>query len=158
DVLVHDVRGQGAQVILTGRRADGRGSVPVALRTGHDYYFSGGTLQPPLDGYVTESLLDFFGQKGTGLTKYLRLEDVHPLSDPDLLMEQAKWLKQEHIPYLIAVIPVYQYGDGRKVHLDQTRGVERALQYMQDNGGTIVMHGYTHKFRAEETGEGFEFW
>jgi uncharacterized protein YdaL len=153
-----DVRGQGARVTLSGRKVDDRSSIPLALHAGDDYYFAGAYFYPPLDGYVTESLLDFFGEEGTGLTKYLRLEDVHPLSDPRHLMEQAKWLKDQGIPYMVALIPVYQYGDGRMVHLDESPDVEEALQYMQDNGGTMVMHGYKHKFRAEETGEGFEFW
>lgn len=29
---------------------------------------------------------------------------------------------------------------------------------MQDDGASIIMHGYTHQFYDSETGEGFEFW
>jgi uncharacterized protein YdaL len=158
DHLFYDVSGQGASVTVIGQRSGGGGSVPLGLHVGDDYYFAGVNMHPPVDGYVSETLLDFFHQKGVGFVKYLRLEDVHPLSDPRLLMEQARWLKQEGIPYMVTVIPVYQYADGDKVHLYQKPAVVRALRYMQANGGSIVLHGYTHKFRAEETGEGFEFW
>ena len=29
---------------------------------------------------------------------------------------------------------------------------------LQSKGGMVIAHGYTHSYRFDETGEGFEFW
>ena len=49
---------------------------------------------------------------------YIRLEDVHPLSDPNRLMAAAEELKRRDIPYMIAVIPVYQTREWSKISFE----------------------------------------
>ena len=34
----------------------------------------------------------------------------------------------------------------------------KVLRKLQDMGGSVIVHGYTHTYRYSETGEGFEFW
>lgn len=89
----------------------------------------------------------------------LRLEDINPTRDPKTLMDIAKYLKSKDIPYMVVLIPVYKDVKNNKVyHLKDYPEIIEVLRYMQDNGGSIVMHGYTHQYRDSETGEGFEFW
>lgn len=155
--IVYDVTSNGTTVSLVGNKVDGSGLVPLLLNADNDYYFAGQNLYNPFGEYITESFIDFFGEEGKGITKYLRLEDVHPMVDSDLLMDQAKYLKEQNIPYMVAVIPEYT-NKGKKVHLKDSPQLVKTLKYMQDNGASIVMHGYKHQYRSSETGEGFEFW
>ncbi|MEC0282332.1 DUF2334 domain-containing protein [Terribacillus saccharophilus] len=155
--IVYDVTGNDAATLLTGNKVDGNESVPLLLHEDNVYYFAAQNLYNPFGEYISESFIDFFGEEGKGITKYLRLEDVHPMVDPDLLMDQAKYLKEKNIPYMIAVIPEYT-NKGKKVHLADSPKLVKTLKYMQDNGASIVMHGYKHQYRSSETGEGFEFW
>jgi uncharacterized protein YdaL len=157
DRIVYDVTSKDAAVSLTGNKVDGSGSVPLLLNVENNYYFAGQNLYNPFGEYITQSLIDFFGAEGKGITKYLRLEDVHPMVNPDLLMDQGKYLKENKIPYMVAVIPEYT-NKGKKVHLADSPKLVKTLKYMQDNGASIVMHGYKHQYRSSETGEGFEFW
>lgn len=90
---------------------------------------------------------------------YIRLEDVHPLVDPNNLKQIGEILKEKNIPYMVAVIPVYTNPEtGEKHHFSNSPKLLKVLKEMQRNGGSIVLHGYTHQFRDSETGEGFEFW
>ncbi|GAA2088071.1 DUF2334 domain-containing protein [Actinomadura alba] len=100
----------------------------------------------------------------------LRLEDISPGSDPDQLMEIARYLDQENIPYGFQVIPVYtdpkgayNGGTAETTTLQQAPEVVAALRFMLANGGTIINHGYTHQYRDADnpyngvTGDDFEF-
>jgi uncharacterized protein YdaL len=88
---------------------------------------------------------------------YIRIEDVHPLRSPDTLMGIAQFLYREHVPYMVAVIPIYK-DDKVEVSLSQKPKLAAVLRYMQAHGGSIVMHGDTHQFGAYQSGEAFEFW
>src|SRR5690625_1875509 len=60
---------------------------------------------------------------------------------------------------MIAVIPVYTNPITKKrYHFSDSPKLLKTLKFMQENGGSVVLHGYTHQFRGSETGEGFEFW
>lgn len=155
--IVYDVTGNGTAVSLVGNKVDGSGSVPLLLNSNNIYYFAGQNLYNPFEEYITQSLINFFGEEGKGITKYLRLEDVHPMVDPDQLREQAEFLKEKDIPYMVAVIPEYT-NNGKTVHLVDSPKLVKTLKYMQNNGASIVLHGYKHQYRSSETGEGFEFW
>ncbi|MGY4688538.1 DUF2334 domain-containing protein [Salibacterium sp. K-3] len=134
------------------------GESPVAVHSGDRYYFSGETVSPPLEQVVSESLTSFFDDQHENVMKYLRLEDIDPLSDPEVLRKQAEYLAEKNIPYLVALIPVYTNEEGETIHLTDSPQLVETLQYMQDNGASIVLHGYKHQYRHSETGEGFEFW
>ncbi|WP_170937507.1 DUF2334 domain-containing protein [Terribacillus saccharophilus] len=157
DRIVYDVTGNGASVSLVGNKVNDSGLVPLLLNVDNVYYFAGQNLYNPFGEIITQSFINFFGEERKGITKYLRLEDVHPMVDPGLLMDQAKYLKEMNIPYMVAVIPEYT-NKGKKVHLADSPKLVKTLKYMQDNGASIVMHGYKHQYRSSETGEGFEFW
>ncbi|KMN42126.1 DUF2334 domain-containing protein [Bacillus sp. LK2] len=137
------------------------GTHPLIIQQGTSYYVATPNLFDWMSHYVGEMLFSYFGQKPkTNKTSaYLRLEDVHPAADVKQLKEIAELLKEKELPYMITVIPVYKDPDtGKTVHLNDNSELIDVLQFMQDNGGSIVMHGYTHQFYDSETGEGFEFW
>ncbi|MCX7694482.1 MAG: polysaccharide deacetylase family protein, partial [Caloramator sp.] len=88
---------------------------------------------------------------------FVRIEDVHAKVDVKRLRRIGDYLKDEGIPYMIALIPAYKE-NGRIYRISDNRELVDTLRYMQQNGGTIVLHGYTHQIRDERTGEGYEFW
>ncbi len=137
------------------------GTHPLIVQQGTSYYVATPNLFDWMSHYVGEMLFSYFEQKPmTNKTSaYLRLEDVHPAVNVKQLKEIAELLKEKKLPYMITVIPVYKDPDtGKTVHLKDNPELVDVLRFMQDNGGSIVMHGYTHQFYDSETGEGFEFW
>ncbi|MES5896169.1 DUF2334 domain-containing protein [Bacillus cereus group sp. RP43] len=137
------------------------GTHPLIVQQGTSYYVATPNLFDWMSHYVGEMLFSYFEQKPmtNKNSAYLRLEDVHPAVDVKQLKEIAELLKEKKIPYMITVIPVYKDPDtGKTVHLKDNSELIDVLRFMQDNGGSIVMHGYTHQFYDSETGEGFEFW
>ncbi|PGM86090.1 hypothetical protein CN957_02910 [Bacillus cereus] len=140
-------------------RADG--NHPLIVHQETSYYVATPNLFDWMSHYVGEMLFSYFEQKPmTNKTSaYLRLEDVHPAVNVKQLKEIAELLKEKNLPYMITVIPVYKDPEtGKTVHLKDNSELVDVLRFMQDNGGSIVMHGYTHQFYDSETGEGFEFW
>jgi uncharacterized protein YdaL len=85
----------------------------------------------------------------------LRIEDVHPLADPEKLRALADYLGSESVPFLVSVIPEYRDplglnngGVPRTVKLSEAPEVVAALRYMVSRGGRIVLHGFTHQYDA----------
>lgn len=68
-------------------------------------------------------------------------------------------LEERGIPYMVAVIPIYTNPiTNRKYTFADSPKLLKVLKQIQNGGGSILLHGYTHQFRTSETGEGFEFW
>lgn len=158
---VNLVKEEQTEVVLNGKRANEE--VPIFINNQIDYYFASNLLKPPFSILFAEALNDIFAEEyvthSDTTLGYIRLEDIHPLVDPDHMMDIANVLVEKNIPYMMAVIPVYTNPETKKqYHLSDSPNLLKALKFMQDNGGSIVLHGYTHQFRLSETGEGFEFW
>jgi uncharacterized protein YdaL len=135
--------------------------VPLVVQKNNRMYGATLSLFDPVGKFIGESLFIFFEQSpSTGKKKaYLRLEDIHPASEPEKLKEIATLLKERNIPYMVVVIPVYTNPETNETkHFSDAKEVVKVLQYMQDNGGSIILHGYNHQYRQQETAEGFEFW
>lgn len=126
----------------------------------NQYYYAVNTISSKKSILFGEVLHDIFNvHHDTKHPAYIRLEDVHPLVDPNNLKQIGEILKEKNIPYMVAVIPVYTNPEtGEKHHFSNSPKLLKVLKEMQRNGGSIVLHGYTHQFRDSETGEGFEFW
>lgn len=108
---------------------------------------------------VAKQLREAFGEKAGTTLLYLRLEDISPMSDEKLLLQAGTYLHKRHIPFILAVIPVYLNPEtGDKVYLSDKPKMVKVLKKLQSMGGSIIVHGYTHAYRYSETGEGFEFW
>ncbi|SFG32907.1 Uncharacterized protein YdaL [Halobacillus alkaliphilus] len=147
-----------AEVIVEAQ--SGERILPIVSHFEKAYYVGTPIIDSPFSTFLGETLHEVFQSNHVSAHEgYIRLEDVHPLVDPDNLRGIAEVLKEKEIPYMIAVIPVYiNPENGERVHLSDYPKVLEALKYMQANGGSVVLHGYTHQYRDSETGEGFEFW
>ena len=157
-IVFETILDEDAEVLVQGDGSEGQ--FPLVMRKGKNYYLAADSFDRPYSVYFSQALNTFFDiEPMDRMPAYIRLEDVHPLSDPKRLMAAAEELARRDIPYMIAVIPVYTDPEsGRRYHFEDQREVLKVLKYMQNNGGSIVLHGYTHQFRDSETGEGFEFW
>jgi uncharacterized protein YdaL len=101
----------------------------------------------------------------------VRLEDINPLSDPEELRAAADYLHGEGIPFGFGVSPRYRdtTGDGDSgeptdLLLRDAPEVVDAIRYLQQKGGVLVGHGYTHQWDGGEnpyngvTGDDVEFY
>lgn len=158
--IVHIEPRDGTEILMNGHKEDALIDYPVMVKKGQNYYYAFDTFDSTQGILFAEMLHDVFQveheEKYTG---YIRLEDVHPLVDPKPLKEIADILKEKDIPYMVAVIPIYTNQiTGKQLTFADSPKLLEVLKQIQKDGGSIVLHGYTHQFRSSETGEGFEFW
>jgi len=120
------------------------------------------------------------GSDSRGRLALIRFEDVGPggryatLEDLGKLRAVLEYMAEQGIPYQVAVIPRFrtmdQSGSWQEAGIDDPQPTEstqafiQLLHYMQDHGGTLGVHGYTHQYgdlrRADEqqqSGIGNEF-
>lgn len=147
------------RALLVGKD-DANKEYSLFIQKDHSFYLATTSLAMPLSTFIAEVLHEVFSaDHAHAYQGYIRLEDVHPLVEADKLMAIAELLKERGIPYMVAVIPVYIHPKTKEKHyLSDSEDLLETLKFVQKNGGSIVMHGYTHQFRDSETGEGFEFW
>lgn len=159
-----------AAVLGTAVAADGS-STPWAVRSGNLTYVS----EMPLDSEggqdrsfaVADMMAGMFGPVRQRHRALIRLEDVGPTADPLQLRQIADLLAADHIPFSVAVYPVYvgpvnQHPRARILLKDSPQVVD-AIKYMLSKGGTLVLHGYTHQLGGRrnpnngQSGEDYEF-
>jgi uncharacterized protein YdaL len=103
----------------------------------------------------------------------VRLEDVGCDSDPDELRAITDYLRGAGVPFSFGVYPVYKNplgidngGVPETIALRdrECKDVVDTLKYMQNSGGTMIMHGYTHQWDGSmanpyngKSGDDFEF-
>ncbi|WGX75591.1 polysaccharide deacetylase family protein [Paraclostridium bifermentans] len=108
-----------------------------------------------------DTLNDFYNIKNFEKGKvFVRIEDVHLFRDKNNLKEIADYLYSEGIPFMIALIPAYVDSKTGKINTikDDPEFIQ-TIKYMQDRGGSVVLHGYMHSLdKREISGEGYEFW
>lgn len=133
---------------------------PLLMKKGKNYYFASADLNEIVAYYFADVLHDILpNTHASEHVAYLRLEDIHPMTDPKKLLEVGEYLNERNIPYILVVIPVYITPEtGERVYYSDSPEIVQVLQYLQSTSGTIIAHGYTHQYRDSETGEGFEFW
>lgn len=135
-------------------------SFPLLIQQGNHYVFTGELIKGVGLNYLAEVLHDILpNNHNSEQVAYIRLEDIHPMSDLVKLMEVGEYLNERNIPYMLVVIPVYITPEtGERIYYSDSPELVDVLHDLQNTGGTIVAHGYTHHYRESETGEGFEFW
>ncbi|RKD25897.1 hypothetical protein BEP19_02925 [Ammoniphilus oxalaticus] len=147
------------EVMLYGVKEEER--VPLFVQYEDEYALtSSGVLEELVYYYIAEILHEILpNNHADEHLAYLRLEDIHPMSDPKKLKDVAAYLEERGIPYLLVVIPVYiTPNTGERVYFADSPELVEVLRELQNKGGTVISHGYTHQYRDSETGEGFEFW
>jgi uncharacterized protein YdaL len=168
-----------AKAIATAKTADGTNSMPYIVKGANLYYVADNPLQDSSAwmradrSLAFEDLInDIIGYAApTTKSALLRIEDVHPESDPTMLRNIADVLAAEAVPYVICVIPRFEdpYGawnDGVPLStaMKDSPAVVSALKYMTSKGGQIIMHGYTHQYGAllnpwnGTSGDDYEFY
>ncbi|AQQ54029.1 polysaccharide deacetylase family protein [Planococcus lenghuensis] len=147
----------GWEVLYTAEVAGGE--LPLILRQGNTFVAVAESVTGPVSDALGETLFDFYQAERQAPKKFLRLEDVHPKSDPIQLRAIGDYLAEQNIPYAITVIPVYLNPQTHEeIRLADEPELVRVLLGMQANGASIILHGYRHQYRDSETGEGFEYW
>lgn len=163
--------------LATAVRPDGS-SFPWAVRSGNLTYVG----EMPFayvshdDRYLAfaDLLFDSLGDTGVSRERHralARIEDVGPDADPAELRAIADYLYAQKVPFSVAVYPRYRdpkgiqnNGKAQDYTLATKPLVVSALKYMQQRGGTLLMHGYTHQFGSianpydGESANDFEFY
>ncbi|QQX12830.1 DUF2334 domain-containing protein [Bacillus altitudinis] len=105
---------------------------------------------------VLESLLPASNQT---TTKYLQIGKINPVTDEKKLLELGRYVTARHIPFLLAVTPIWiDPATGDEVTLSARPKLVHVLKQLQSNGASVVLHGFSRTYRTEESGKGFEFW
>ncbi|MGE1096907.1 DUF2334 domain-containing protein [Bacillus altitudinis] len=105
---------------------------------------------------VLESLLPASNQT---TTKYLQIGKINPVTDEKKLLELGRYVTARHIPFLLAVTPIWiDPATGDEVTLSDRPKLVHVLKQLQSNGASVVLHGFSRTYRTEESGNGFEFW
>lgn len=145
-------------VLLYGNR--GQKQHPLFTQFGNHFYFGAVEIEAEFKYLLGEVLHDVIPNNHENEhLAYIRLEDIHPMSDPEKVLEVGEYLNEREIPFILVVFPVYITPDtGERVYFSSSPELVSVLQYLQDTGGTVISHGYTHQYRDSESGEGFEFW
>lgn len=146
------------KVLIEAKNGDRK--FPLFLKHQKNYYYATVDLFPPFSNFLAEALHELFEVDHLSSTQaYLRLEDIHPGLDPENVIEIAGILEQRKVSYMVSVIPVYVNPETEEeYHFSDNPELVEALKYMQDHGGSIILHGNTDQYGTAETGDGFEFW
>ncbi|MCC0701210.1 polysaccharide deacetylase family protein [Clostridioides sp. ZZV15-6383] len=131
---------------------------PYIINDKNLFYVSKLDLDGVLFYIFCDSLNDIFNVKTFNKGSiFVRIEDVHAFRDPKDLVKIADYLSSKNIPFTIALIPAYV--NPKITTLSESPEIVKAIKYMQDKGGTVILHGYTHQYKKEAiSGEGYEFW
>lgn len=112
-----------------------------------------------------DTLGEFLGYQPTrGLRAMVRFEDNAPIvSNPKKLLRMGRRLKRMGVPFALGVIPVFKdplgeyFGYPVQWTLSDDPELVDALKKLQNMGGTLILHGYTHQYDGA-TGDDYEFW
>ncbi|MEU7838300.1 DUF2334 domain-containing protein [Nonomuraea sp. NPDC049129] len=161
-----------ARVLATAVTTDRR-TGPWAVRSGNLTYVAEVALNIDEDDdrflAVSDLLFDLLAPGTPARHRALvRLEDLGPQADPEAIRAAGETLSRLGVPFSFGVIPVYRgpLKDGQEratIRLRDRPELVRALVYLLEHGGTMVLHGYTHQSDGPpnptngESGQDFEF-
>ncbi|GAA3448032.1 DUF2334 domain-containing protein [Planomonospora venezuelensis] len=157
EVLAGAVRENGTQIPWAIRSGELTyiGEIPFAHTTASDRYLVFADL-------LFDALAPQTAERHRAM---VRLEDIGPAADPAELMKIATELARRKIPYSFGVYPLHKEPEkGVEIRLRERPEVVEALRYMLANGGTMIMHGYTHQYTDAPnpyngaSGDDFEFY
>jgi uncharacterized protein YdaL len=87
----------------------------------------------------------------------VRIEDVHAGTSPAKLRAFADYFASQSVPFSIALVPIYTDPLGTRNNgvpvqraLHEAPAVVDALHYAIAQGGTLVLHGYTHQYAQQK--------
>jgi len=144
-----------------------RAAVPYIINSGHFWYVADSPSVCACIGdryfAFADTLFDFFGVQSRQTKRaFLRIEDINVTVKQAHLRAMATQLYQLHVPFMMAVIPRYQ--DATSAQMDTVGTTMTSvpdymatLQFMVAHGGSVVMHGWNHRYHGM-SGVDAEFW
>ena len=165
-----------AQCLVPIRNTRTGEEIPYVVRGGNFWHFADLPFSyiGPRDRYlvVCDILHDILGvATPTQQRALVRLEDVSALVNPNSMTVLSNYLRSKSIPFGIATIPfytdplgVYNGGRAQTLRMNQAPALRSSLNYALQNGGKIVLHGYTHQHsnmrnpHTAVSGDDYEFW
>ncbi|MGH4120142.1 DUF2334 domain-containing protein [Clostridium sp.] len=141
--------------------SDGLNYYPLVINQGNLWYMSVVDDNFILLYIFSDILNDIFQRSNIPKSQvFIRIEDVNPFADISKLKAVANYLYSEQIPFIIALIPTYVNPQTSYITtLSEKSDFVNTILYMQNRGGSVILHGYTHQhYTGVTTGEGFEFW
>jgi uncharacterized protein YdaL len=148
---------QHVTALATAVRADGT-SFPWALRSANLTYIGDNPFSniSETDRYLafSDMLFDLLAPNTPARHRAMvRFEDITAESDPKTLKAAADYLHGQGIPFSFGVVPLYKDplgadngGVPTTIHLKDAKAIVNSINYMIRQGGTVVMHGYTHQY------------
>ncbi|MGD0222906.1 MAG: DUF2334 domain-containing protein [Terriglobia bacterium] len=140
-----------------------RVSSPYVVKSGDFWYFADKPLSYMGEGtrylVLCDLLHDILGiNHPSEMRAMVRIEDVSIDDDPDDLTRIAGWLSDRHIPFGIALIPIFRDPThSLEIRLGDRKATVKAIHTMIALGGTPIMHGITHQVHGL-SGDEYEFW
>jgi uncharacterized protein YdaL len=156
-IMSYSTVGGNATVLAEAVRSDST-TFPWAISSGSLTYVGENPFVYISEGdrYLIFTDLLFDALAPTTATKHLalvRLEDIDPTADPTELKATADWLYANKIPFGFQVIAryldpngYYNNGVAEDISMHTVPTVVSALKYLQQKGGTMICHGYTHQY------------
>ncbi len=144
-------------VDATGRR------VPYVIRSGRFWYVADSPFSYADEGgrflVFADLLHEIVGQDHpSGRRALVRLEDIHPESDPKRFREVCRYLEEEGVPIQISLIPVFHDPENQvETYFSARPEMLAAIREATLRGAMVVMHGATHQHRGI-SGDDYEFW
>jgi uncharacterized protein YdaL len=164
------VQNHGAQVLAEGIHSRTQAKTPYMLRKGDFFYIADNPVSviDERDRYLilADVLFDFLQLEPRSEKRYavVRIEDVHPGYDLQLLNMTIEVFKRRKVPFAISLIPRFVGSGGRALDAVQDAKFLSLVRYAVENGASILVHGYEHQLTIDLgcgvsfTGEGYEFW
>jgi uncharacterized protein YdaL len=135
-------------------------TLPYVVKAGNFWYFADTPFSyiGPRDRYlvICDLLHDILGSTQTETHPALvRLEDVGATVSQTAMTDLTNYLAGLKIPFSVATIPyyrdphgLYNGGAAQQIRFAETAAstLRSSLDYALKNGGSIVMHGYTHQY------------
>ena len=147
----------GSKVRVLAETRDADRTLPWAVRSGRFFYIPESPLAMVTedDRYLVlaDLMFDLLAPSTPERHRAMvRIEDVGPEADPARLRRIADLLYAERVPFSVTVYDTYRDPDGHNTKgvpvgftLRKRGALVEALKYMDERGGTLVMHGHTHQ-------------
>ena len=163
------VKNESAQVVAEAIHSGTNARTPYVLRKGDRFYVADNPVSviDERDRYLilADVLFDFLKLEPRSKRRYalVRLEDIHPGYDPQLLQMAIEVFRSRKVPFAISLIPRFLSPGKGLDATDDARFMEQ-IRYAMQSGASILVHGYEHQLPLDLgcglsfTGEGYEFW
>lgn len=131
--------------------SDGTFEFPFIVQSRNLIYVSRVDINEPLFYIFSDFLSKILYNKNFQDDHFLiSIEDVNVFSDYDNLKRLADILSENHLPFTIGLIPyIQQSGTDYITSFTEVSEFLDVLRYMQDKGGSIILHTYIHEMASD---------